>query len=137
MASYTANLVGVQHVRILTHGAVSYLSTVSPLLLDTVPPIVSLVSPAEMTELQRNTPIVIDVTDANLGFHVIFAYYQDVAGLYEVVFGGVWPQSEGNYVLARSVISGGYRYSITRRGGWPAAPRIQVRATDLGNGEVL
>lgn len=116
-----------------------FLATVAPLLMDTIPPLVTLVSPVEGSVLQRNTPIVVDVVDPSgtLGFHVIFAKYRDVMGLHEVVFGGVWPELDGTYLVNRQAITGGFRYSFTRRGGWPSRPSIQVRATDLGSGEVM
>lgn len=146
MASYTAFIPDFSQntLREMLGPSLRFTATVSPLLLDTIPPLVQLVSPAALTQLQRTDPITIDVMDSSLGFHVIFAYYPDVYGLHEVVFGGVWPSNnvytEGAFNVSRQVITSpeaGFRYTFSRKGGWPGRPIIQVRATDLGSGEVL
>lgn len=115
-----------------------FLATVAPLLVDSIAPEVDLVSPPEDTALTKMQPIVLDVTDnASLGLHGILVEYPDIAGLYEVGFDGVYPVTRGAYLVSRVAITGGFRYTILRRGGWPSRPRLRVFATDGGIGEVF
>jgi hypothetical protein len=107
----------------------SYTVTDPPAPADTDEPTVTLVSPAEDSEITRATAIVIDVTDAS-SFAAIFVWVVYPNGSTDVVHDG-----EGFAVpfagsSTRTSISGGYRYTLRRAGGWPAAPTVRVRPVD-------
>lgn len=104
---------------------------------DRIPPVVTMITP--LVGLGKMVPVVFDVTDdSELGFHCIFVHYPNTAGLYEVAFDGNIDNvlGRGSYLVTRSSVTGGWRYSVLRRGGWPSKPTFVVRATDLGTGEI-
>jgi hypothetical protein len=96
-------------------------------LQDTTPPVVTLVSPTEMTKLRRFDRLTFDVTGST--FHIVSCIY-DHFGIVEEAIDSEDPTLATMYSWTRSAISGGYRYVLFRRGGWPAPPRLRVRATD-------
>lgn len=103
---------------------------------DTTAPLVALVSPSE-GPLSIDTPIVINVTDAvGLGMvllEVDFAPFGSKAPERIAVGDGFSPPYAAS---SRVAIAGGYQYTVRRAGGWPAAPRFNVWATDRAGNEV-
>jgi hypothetical protein len=97
--------------------------------LDLTAPTVTLVSPTELTKLRRFQPIVFDVTDPLLGFHMIGVIF-DSLGVNEWAYDSADPTLSTPYVVARTTVADGWRYTVYRRSGWPAPPRLRVRATD-------
>jgi hypothetical protein len=96
-------------------------------LTDTTAPVVTLVSPAQLTRLRRFDRIVFDVNEST--FHKIDVIY-DRLGIVESAFDSADPPLVTGYSAAREAVAGGYRYTLYRRGGWPSAPRLRVRASD-------
>lgn len=84
-----------------------------------------------------DTPIVINVTDAvGLGMvllEVDFAPFGSKAPERIAVGDGFSPPYAAS---SRVAIAGGYQYTVRRAGGWPAAPRFNVWATDRAGNEV-
>lgn len=109
-------------------GSASYTITNPPAPPDAAAPTVALVSPADGSAIARTTPIVVDVTDAS-AFAAIFVWVVYPNGSTDVVHDG-----EGFAAAfgtsTRAGISGGYRYTLRRAGGWPAAPTVRVRPVD-------
>lgn len=95
------------------------------------PEISNVTAPGEIT---RTTPLVFDVTD-DAGLRRV---------LPSILFPGRPPElaHDGEsftvgYVddSTRTAIAGGYRYSLLRRGGWPAPPTLRVYALDTHGNE--
>lgn len=129
MADFTANELDGE-LEIGTADGTSFLAVESPGLFDTLAPTVALVSPAPGTLIARNTPFVVDVQDENAGVFAALFVKVATSRLYEVAHDG-----EGFSYLyqagsTRDVISGGYRFTLRRDGGWPGAPTFTVRAFD-------
>lgn len=82
---------------------------------DATAPVVTLVSPAEGSEIDPYADIVLDVTD-NGGFRRIFLYVEQGID-WDVVHNGdsFAPEFSGS---TRAPISGGWRYTISRGGRW-------------------
>ncbi len=97
---------------------------------DGQPPLVSLVSPAAGA-LDAATAIVVDVTDQDLGQVIVAARFESL-GVEEVVHQGTRFSAAYAGGSSRAAISGGWRYTIRRGTGWPAAPTIDVYAIDTG-----
>jgi hypothetical protein len=99
-------------------------------------PLVTTVSPAVgPAELALGTPVTFHVTDATapLSSLVLWMYFAAL-GRYELVYdqvdlGFVAPYAANSSV---STITNGYSFSIARSGGWPADPKLYVRASDGG-----
>lgn len=108
-------------------------ATTGSVTLPTVPtaPTVSVVSPSAGTAINANAGLVVDVTDAQgLERAVLLMSFSDVAQA-ELVHDGdrfTRPYQAGSSVAA---VSGGFRYTIQRTGGWPAAPTLEVVAYDI------
>lgn len=97
---------------------------------DTTAPDVALVTPADGSAIARSAPLVIDVTDAS-DFASIFAWVVYPNGNTEVAYDGEAFTAAFAGSSTRVSISGGYRYTLRRAGGWPAAPTIRVRPVDV------
>lgn len=98
-------------------------------------PVVSNFSPAVSSAVSKAEAITFDVTSADLS-RVIVAVNFPGYKLYEVAHDGdafspIYPEAVGN---TRVPISGGYRYTILRKEGWPASPRIVPMAFDTSGG---
>ena len=95
--------------------------------VDAAPPVVTAFTPANGLLADPRDPVGFDVTD-NVGLrrtHVLF----DVGGRRESVHdGNEW--SPG-YTGSISAISGGFRYSVTRAGGFPRGSIITVRVAPV------
>lgn len=104
---------------------------------DTTPPVVTLVSPTDR-HVDPGEAIVFDVTD-NIGdfARILFAVAFPSLGVTELVHDGTVFVDAYAASSTRVAISNGWRYSLTRTGGWPASPRARIFVTDgSGNNEV-
>lgn len=101
---------------------------------DPIPPVVEDVSPPPGTVLHRSTRISFSVRDNRaLGSVVVVARYDAIARADLVHDGRGWGPG---YIGQREGIPGGYRYTLRCAGGWPAAPRILIYATDEAGNQV-
>jgi hypothetical protein len=95
------------------------------------PPVVTLVSPIQGTV--DPAALVVDVTDVELGSVVITAKYP-LAKKHEVVFDDAFDEQYSG--SSRVAITGGYRFTIVRNGGWlPGEVDLRVRAFDTDGNE--
>lgn len=102
---------------------------------DLAAPTVSLVSPPTIEELAPGSPLVFDVTD-NIGLRRVFVGVRlPLRGAEDVVHQG--DRFAAGYAASstRVAISGGWRYSVVRAGGWPENPTLDVYAIDTGGTE--
>jgi hypothetical protein len=98
---------------------------------DATPPVVAVVSPTLGSAIAKTTPIVIDVTDAvGLARAMLFARYEGRDGTEVVHDGQAFLNPYVNDTSDREAISGGYRFTVLRTGGWPAAPTFLALAMD-------
>lgn len=100
---------------------------------DSANPVAAVVSPPEGSAISSTTPLVIDVTD-DLGLRrvIIAARFPD--GTAELVHDG--DAFSTRYASSgRSTISGGFRYTLRRTGGWFASPTISVFPVDTSGNE--
>jgi len=100
----------------------------------TIAPITTLISPAPGATLTAETPVVVDVTDADGGFARILLVVTIApavnAGVALLVHDGVAFRPGFKDFSTRTVISGGFRYSIRKDLGWADAIRVEVFAID-------
>jgi hypothetical protein len=115
--------------RTTTHTTYNLTISNPPSAPDTTAPTVTLVSPADGSTITR-TPIVVDVTDAST-FAALFVWvtYNDGRAP-DLVHDGESFQVPFAGNSTRVSISGGYRYTLRRAGGWPAAPTVHVLPVD-------
>ena len=87
--------------------------------------------PTPGTPIGANDGVTFDVTGANSLRRVIVSVTSADTGIAEVVHDG--DSFSGRFVngSSRVGISGGYRYTIKRQGGWTGAPTFRVYATDV------
>jgi len=97
------------------------------------PPVVTLVSPLAGT-LDVNGAVVVDVTDASL-LRVMLVARFEALGIEEVIHQGdrFAPAYAGS--SSRAAIVNGWRYTLRRGTGWPAAPTIDTYAFDTSGTE--
>ncbi len=102
--------------------------------LDTTDPVVTLISPSEGTTLLPSTTVVVDVTDNSSFRRVLLAIQFGGTGAPELAHDGdgFTTPYRGS---TRENISGGWRYTLARNGGWPAALRLDVYAIDAAGRE--
>jgi hypothetical protein len=103
---------------------------------DTTVPVVGNFVPTAGATISKATPIAFDVTDDSGQFRRIFVVATFAAtGACEVIHDG--DGFRGFYVASssRMLIARGFRYTVARIGGWPAAPTIQTFAIDAGGNE--
>jgi hypothetical protein len=103
---------------------------------DTTAPSVANFTPASGSAISRTTPIAFDVTDDSGQFRRIFVVATFAAtGACEVIHDG--ERFRGFYAAnsSRMLIAQGFRYTVARTGGWPAAPIIQTFAMDASGNE--
>ncbi len=97
------------------------------------PPVVGNFSPSLVTPIQSTQSVGFDVTIsdgtafANVSISVVF----DSLGLAEEVYDGA--DFSALYVASsiRATIANGFRFTLIRRGGWPANPKVKVRAVSV------
>lgn len=93
---------------------------------DSVAPVVTLVSPADDSQIGKNTPIVITITDETaLASVPIIAKFHRIS-VWEVVL------FNGNVSPQYNVVQAGNQYTITRAGGWLESPTIEAAPIDTG-----
>jgi hypothetical protein len=104
--------------------------------IDAAPPVVGNFDPAPGTAIARTGSVTFDVTDDSGDFRRIFVVaYFPATGVAEVVHDG--DGFRGFYAAksSRTMIAGGFRYTLLRSGGWPGAPTIQTFAIDHAGNE--
>lgn len=103
---------------------------------DQTPPVVSIVSPTPGTNISGVTPLVFDVTDTGL-FRRIIVRLKFTGQNWEFIHDGDTFGPGYQADSTRTIISGGYRYSLRKDGGWPIGqvPRLTVYAIDTGGNE--
>lgn len=103
---------------------------------DTTIPVVGGYVPADGVPITKSQGIQLDATDAaGLRRVVIWCSYPSL-GTVEIMHDG--DSFRGPYAAATSVrtlIAGGFRYVVTRHGGWPATPTFEGVATDVFGNE--
>ncbi len=123
-------------LRQVSPGYLLFVPAAPPPPVDATAPAVGNFSPAPGTPIARTGPISFEVTDDSGDFRRIFIVaFFPISGATEVVhdgdsFRGVYAASS-----SRTMIAGGFRYSLLRSGGWPAAPTIQTFAIDRAGNE--
>lgn len=103
---------------------------------DTTAPSVGNFTPVSGSAISRTTSITFDVTDDSGQFRRIFVVASFAAtGACEVIHDG--DGFRGFYAASssRKLIAHGFRYTVARTGGWPAAPAIQAFAMDASGNE--
>lgn len=143
MATYNADTTLADSTVPTVEGAfhANYAANVSVFQAPPVPPsapTISDVEPAAGVAVYADTAISFSVTDIDNFSSIIPMIILDPYGTPEPVSRGV---ADGDFAFearysssTRIAIANGYRYTIRRRGGWPAAPRLQIWATDLSGG---
>lgn len=97
---------------------------------DVSPPTVTLISPPENTAIRRGQVITFEVTDVEgLSLFQVIAQFPDDS--WEVVHDGTtFAPMYQNASASQTPITGGYRFTVLRNGGWHRAPTIDVKAAD-------
>lgn len=113
--------------------------TVSPdptVLPDSTAPVVSNYSPAPGATINPGDSITFDVTDNSGSFAriMVVAWYRDT-GVQEVIHDGDGFTGYFTSTSSRVIISGGYRYTVARFGGWEHSPTIRVFPIDAAGNE--
>ncbi len=107
--------------------------------LDTTDPAISNVSPAEMSELEEDTTIGFDVTDAGT-LALVLVYVVLPSGDTEVIHDGSDFTARYGAESTRETITDGWRFAVRRNGGWPLSQggtlSIRVSASDAGGNVV-
>lgn len=131
-----ASLVRSSLVRPISPGYLLFIPAPPPPPVDATAPAVGNFSPAPGTPIARTGPVSFDVTDDSGDFRRIFVVaFFPATGVTEVVHDG--DAFRGFYAAssARTMIAAGFRYTVLRSGGWPAAPTIQTFAIDRAGNE--
>jgi len=105
--------------------------------LDVATPTVSILSPVPETAITSTTPIVFDVLDDSGTFRrVLVAIYEPTLGVTRLVHDG--DSFLGGFALwsSRSMIAGGFRYTVISDSGWTSSPTLRVFAIDRAGREV-
>lgn len=95
------------------------------------PPAVAVVSPASGSSIGPTSVLVVDVTDAGGLRRVVLSVTFSGLASAELVHDGDGFAPLYAPASARVDIAGGYRFSLTRSGGWPASPTLKVIAVDV------
>lgn len=94
------------------------------------PPTIENVDPAPDSEISADTPLEFDTLD-DLGFRRVFIVAKYTAlDTWEVVHDGSAFGPKYADESARTVVAGGFHFSIMREGGWPEAPTLEVLPID-------
>lgn len=99
-------------------------------ILDVTPPTIEDISPSLGSQLQKMQSIAFSVID-NLGsFSRIIVAVKYATGVQELAHDG--DAFVGHYVTTsfRAQVTGGFRYTILRAGGWPSAPTPRIFPID-------
>lgn len=117
-----------------TDGPILTLAPVPP-PPDVVAPVVDNYDPPIGTAIARTTPIAFDVKDASGLFCIIMVTAKFPDGSHEVIHTGAAFATFYDLNSDRSPIANGFRYTVTRRGGWSGAPTIETFAIDSAGNE--
>lgn len=123
-----------RHVPNLTGSVFTLSPEVTP--ANAVAPVVGNFDPPQSTTINTNTPVNFDVTDDEGLFRRVIIHASFPDGTEEVVHDG--GSFRGHYQAGNSsrvIISGGYRYTLLRAGGWPGNPTIRAFAIDQAGNE--
>jgi fibronectin type 3 domain-containing protein len=102
--------------------------------VDATAPVVASVSPAPGDTVTATTPLVVDVTDAGGSLRRAIVTVRQ-AGVEEVAHDGERFVGFFAALSSRSPVSGGWRYSLRRSGGWTSSPAVRVYAIDTSGNE--
>ena len=100
-------------------------------------PVISNVTPVAASAIAATQVLGLDATaSVAIRLAMLVAYFPNL-GIREVIhdgtsFGPNYPAASGN---SRTVISGGFRYTLLRTGGWPASPTIIPYVVDVAGEE--
>lgn len=137
VASYVPeSIVRAGALRPMSSGYLFFVPAEPPPPSDTTAPVVGNFTPSPGTPIARTAEVSFDVTDESGDFRRIFiiAFFA-ATGIAEVVHDG--DAFRGFYAASssRTMIAAGFRYTVLRTGGWPAAPTIQTFAIDRAGNE--
>lgn len=111
-----------------TAAGAATVSGISEQATDSTVPTVSNISPVAGTAVPRNQAFQFDVTDET-GFAVVAVYASFANGDCDVVYDG--GRYRGRYSDSDVFpITDGYRFTVTRRGGWPGSPTLEFQVVD-------
>lgn len=103
---------------------------------DITKPAVANLSPTPGTTLQKTQPVSLEVTDVGGLRRVMVVASFPGLDLEEVVHNGTsWGPRYSLAPNARTAITNGYRFTVLRRGGWPAPPTLTAYAVDTAGNE--
>lgn len=93
--------------------------------------------PPSGSEITNTTVATFDVLDSEcfLGRVLIAVEYVALGGATELAWDGVQVCGPA-FMVTKVAIPDGWRYSIFRRGGWPAPPKLRVFITNFGGREL-
>jgi len=95
-------------------------------------PTITAVSPADTGTLAKQDFIIVDITDADMVYHVVAVRFPEY-GVTEVAYHAGSVALSTPYEVYRHAIANGYRYRIRRRGGWLAGmgpPEVYATSAD-------
>jgi len=101
-------------------------------VLDSTPPTIGSYNPTPGTPIHTYRPIAFTVTD-NGDLRRVMVIVSYASGAVDVAHDG--DAFRGLYFGSRVAVAGGWRYTVARGGGWPAAPTFEVRAIDTAGNE--
>lgn len=93
--------------------------------------------PSSGSEITNTTVATFDVkdTEAFLGRVLIAVEYEALGGATELVWDGAQVCGPA-FTVTKVAITDGWRYSVLRKGGWPASPKLRVFLTNFGGREL-
>ncbi len=103
--------------------------------VDSLPPVISNLSPPAGSVLEPNDPVSFDVTDDKGFRRIIVTVTQAGEGVEEVAHDGEDFRGYYQNVSSRTLIDEGWHYAVRRLGGWSSAPTVRVFAIDVGGNE--
>jgi len=103
---------------------------------DIIPPVIGNFDPTPGSALARTDPVAFDVTDDSGSFIRIFvvAFFATIGDQEVIHDGGAFV---GRYSAASSrvPITNGFRYTVTRNGGWLGPPTIRIFPIDAAGNQ--
>lgn len=115
---------------------VTYAEIVQPASDETNdPPTVTNFVPADGSAITVNQAISFDVTDDLSSFRRIMILASFSSTSIEVVYDGTAFRSYYTDLSTKTVIAGGFTFSIRRTGGWPSTPTIEIYPIDTSGNE--
>lgn len=135
MQDYTLHVIAIDSAGRSSSASSAYTLTDPPAegVVDTTPPTISNVSPADMSQIQRSQAVKFQVTDdASLRRVFVFVQMGDVN---EVAWDGYTFTSKYAFGSRRTAITGGFEFVVLRSGGWLAGPQFTVHPFDASGNE--